>query len=36
MKVNKYIIGMFVATATLFVSCKPTMKEIYTMAQQWG
>lgn len=21
MKVNKYIIGMFVATATLFVSC---------------
>lgn len=36
MKVNKYIIGMFVATATLLYRATPTMKEIYTMAQQWG
>ncbi len=36
MKVNKYIIGMFVATATFLYRATPTMKEIYTIAQQWG
>lgn len=37
MKVNKYIIGMFVVPLQLFLyRATPTMKEIYTMAQQWG
>ena len=38
MKVNKYIIGMFVATATFFfVSCNTDNEgDNNTIAQQWG